>query len=965
MSKVFISYSHDSEEHANRVLSFSNQLVKNGINCILDQYVETPSEGWPRWMDQNIKNSDFVLMICTENYCNRVMGKEEIGKGLGVKWEGKLIYNQIYFSDTKNTKFIPVLFNSQDTTYIPDPLKDTTYYTVNLKEGYENLYRRITGQSRISKPKVGTIKKLSKHKVSDFFDSEDLKEQPEKIEISTLPNTSPDVFGRETELDILDKAWEDPKTKILSFIAWGGVGKSALINAWLNKMDEQNYKGADLVYGWSFYSQGTKEKGQASTDGFFYDAFKWFGYNGEIPKTQHEKGRKLSEIISEQKTLLILDGLEPLQYPPGEMYGFLKDQTMTGLLKNLVRNLNGLCIITSRCNVKDLQATEGRASLTHELENLSEQAGMAVLKSYNLKGTDKEFIETSNEFNGHALALHLVGSYLKTVFNGDIRQRELIPKLTEEETQGGHVRRVMESYEIWFAENNKPELDILSILGLFDRPASKESIDVLTAKPAIKNLTESLQSLSFAQWQTALQHLRELHLIATMDEHNPDTLDCHPLIREHFGEKLEQQNPEAWKEAHARLYEYYKKLPEKLYGKELPDTLEEMEPLFAAVMHGCLAGKYQEAMDDVYYSRIHRGSNTNYCCSQLGAFGADLSCLSSFFESLWNKPASGLKESDKAVTLSYAGFRLRAVGRISEAAQPMNAALEMRMEQKKDEEVARIAINLSELYLTLGEVVLAQKYGKQSMTFADRIENSPWKEASRSTQAVAFFQVGKNKVAEKLFIEAENMQKKRESEFPYLYSFWGFLFCDLLLSMGKYQEVLKRAQTTIKYENKEWYSLLCIADDKLTIGKAYMLLGDFAESEKYLIQAVDGLREAGTQHNLPWGLFARATLFRHQNDFLKSWVDLNEAREIAEYGQMRLYLTDYHLEACRNIKAQFAISKTKKEFTIIEEGIEKNVSKEKMKKLFNEHIAKAGKLIEKTGYHRRDKELTELREFGI
>ncbi|MCH9028068.1 MAG: toll/interleukin-1 receptor domain-containing protein, partial [Bacteroidetes bacterium] len=108
MGKVFISYSHDSEEHANRVLSFSNQLVKNGIDCILDQYVDAPPEGWPRWMDQNIKNSDFVLMICTDNYYNRVMGKEEIGKGLGVKWEGKLIYSQIYFDDTKNTKFIPV-----------------------------------------------------------------------------------------------------------------------------------------------------------------------------------------------------------------------------------------------------------------------------------------------------------------------------------------------------------------------------------------------------------------------------------------------------------------------------------------------------------------------------------------------------------------------------------------------------------------------------------------------------------------------------------------------------------------------------------------------------------------------------------------------------------------------------------------------------------------------------------------
>jgi len=147
---------------------------------------------------------------------------------------------------------------------------------------------------------------LTKLESSGFFPKQAIDEPVKvksapKIEISKLPNTSPDVFGRKNELEILDKAWKNPKTKILSFVAWGGVGKSALINAWLNKMAEQNYQGTELVYGWSFYSQGTKEKGQASADGFFNDAFKWFGYKGEIPKTQHEKGRLLAEIISQQK----------------------------------------------------------------------------------------------------------------------------------------------------------------------------------------------------------------------------------------------------------------------------------------------------------------------------------------------------------------------------------------------------------------------------------------------------------------------------------------------------------------------------------------------------------------------------------------------------------------------------------------------------------------------------------------
>ena len=482
--------------------------------------------------------------------------------------------------------------------------------------------------------------------------------RPEKIDLSKLPVTGAQLFGRKKELKRLDDAWENPQIKILSFIAWGGVGKSALINDWLNKMGEHNYRGAERVYGWSFYSQGTKEKGRASADQFMNDAFNWLGYQGKIPKSQHDKARLLAEIISERKTLLILDGLEPLQYPPGAMYGFLQDKTMTGLLKHLVRSMNGLCIITSRCTVNDLQATEGRASRTIELANLSDYAGKALLKSYNLKGAEKDFLETTKEFKGHALALHLLGSYLDAIHNSELCQRDLIPKLTEDEHHGGHARRVMASYENWFDETNKAELDVLNLLGLFDRPAAKAAIEVLKKEPPIKGLTDRLPQLTNRDWQLTLNHLRELRLIAEKDEHEPDTLDCHPLIREHFGEKLQAQNPDAWKAAHARLYDYYKNLPKK----ELPDTLQEMEPLFTAVMHGCLAEFSTKVWEEVFWPRIRRG-NEGYSVHKLGAFGAEISVLSNFFEIPWETPKSEFSRSRKALLLSLAGFFLRASGK--------------------------------------------------------------------------------------------------------------------------------------------------------------------------------------------------------------------------------------------------------------------------------------------------------------
>jgi hypothetical protein len=64
--KVLISYSHDSPEHKDRVLVLSNRLRGEGIDCTIDQYLLVPPEGWPRWMEKQIRESDFVLMVCTE-----------------------------------------------------------------------------------------------------------------------------------------------------------------------------------------------------------------------------------------------------------------------------------------------------------------------------------------------------------------------------------------------------------------------------------------------------------------------------------------------------------------------------------------------------------------------------------------------------------------------------------------------------------------------------------------------------------------------------------------------------------------------------------------------------------------------------------------------------------------------------------------------------------------------------------
>lgn len=156
--KVFVSYSHDSPEHMERVLRLADRLRRDGIDCLIDQYEMSPREGWPRWTMSQIEAARFVLVVCTEIYHRRVKGIEEIGKGLGVKWEGAIITQELYDSEANNDKFIPVLFAAADSAHIPVHLRGATRYV--LDDGYEVLYRHLTNQPKYPKPALGARRSM-------------------------------------------------------------------------------------------------------------------------------------------------------------------------------------------------------------------------------------------------------------------------------------------------------------------------------------------------------------------------------------------------------------------------------------------------------------------------------------------------------------------------------------------------------------------------------------------------------------------------------------------------------------------------------------------------------------------------------------------------------------------------------------------------------------------------------------
>src|SRR6185369_16866371 len=114
--KVFLSYSHDSAEHKDRVLAVCDRLRAN-----------------------RVEKADFVLVVCTGTYERRFRGAEEPGRGLGGQWEGFVIYQELYESAARNSKFIPVLLPPAVPEHIPTVLRSVSRYELIEDDGYRRL----------------------------------------------------------------------------------------------------------------------------------------------------------------------------------------------------------------------------------------------------------------------------------------------------------------------------------------------------------------------------------------------------------------------------------------------------------------------------------------------------------------------------------------------------------------------------------------------------------------------------------------------------------------------------------------------------------------------------------------------------------------------------------------------------------------------------------------------------------
>jgi hypothetical protein len=480
---IFISYAHadEPEKHADGqvrwlsfVRTFLQPLVKDRIVDLWADRHMTGGAKWEQEIEDKLRACDiFILLVSAHSMASDYI----VDKEIAIIRERQANGDDVHFYPLLLRPTPKVALDKvRDFNLRPRDAQPFSAYSVNEREQHMTEAANEIAEiaERIAKQK-GASQRMAAQSAAQPSPS---SARVPFVHTTGLPETAYErLVGRDAELKRLDEAWADRNTNILSLVAEGGAGKSALVNEWLKRMQADSYRDADAVLGWSFYSQGSKERA-TSAEPFLNWALNRLGI--EINTTSATaKAEVIAEALAQRRVLLVLDGCEPLQHGLGTQQGELKDLGLRALLRRFVYRPpaegHGLVVLTSRLTVKDIARWRDSAAPVLDMEQLSDEAGAALLRDNGVWGANAELRAAARAFGGHPLALGLLASFLKETQFGDVRRRDHVhasPLFADPENpRHDHARRVMESIEselFSIAPNQKPlhGLRVFSARGL-------------------------------------------------------------------------------------------------------------------------------------------------------------------------------------------------------------------------------------------------------------------------------------------------------------------------------------------------------------------------------------------------------------------------------------------------------------------------------------------------------------------
>lgn len=563
----------------------------------------------------------------------------------------------------------------------------------------------------------------------------------DRVRTAGLPQPgNHEVFiGRHGFLSALEGARADQTSRVVLMHGFGGIGKTTILWNWVERLRGMQFPGLPQVFAYSFYNQGAQSGGKVSSRPFFDEArhhFRQLGCRTLDAANPERFGEEVARAFRQVGGLIVLDGLEPLQFAPNVNGGRCQDQELHDFLQHLGSHeadpdaRHWLLVLSSRWELPPV----GRQFRSIPVTTLSDADGGRLIRSLPTQdgrtlhfdppvGCDPDRAEAtaaaeaeaaSNDFGGQPLALVLLVTYLQEHHGGKLALWKTVPaaELPDEEMFGKghrHARRVMDAYHALFqSQGELVARQVLGLVSLFDRPAPRRLLEVLRDGSPIQGLTDGLSEPNYL---AAVRRLRALHLLLPGDD---DLLDAHPLIRARFSALLQAENPAAWKEGQKRLFEVLRE-PHSGEG----DT-ERFDRCAQVIAHGCRAGLHADASG--YYFQVLNGSQDGRdSWKQLASMGDDLALLSHFFEVPWYVPSKMVPPPDGGEIMNEAGFDLFKLCRFSEAERAFEQAVAAWRQLGEWRKASRDSVLLGKAQAALGKLDPARDAAEQAVEFTDRL----------------------------------------------------------------------------------------------------------------------------------------------------------------------------------------------------------------------------------------------------
>ncbi len=613
--------------------------------------------------------------------------------------------------------------------------------------------------------------------------------QPSEEEPLTFPSPpslhnqtppEPNFVGREKMLETITDWYTNPEVRIGALIGWGGVGKSAIVRKWYDTLESNNIK-PDGIFWWGFYRNAYLEQ--------FLNALLRFVSQGRIEpetiKSTWAKTERIKEYIHQGTYLIILDGLEQMQKSAsGDEFGKMIHRECTELLHYLADVPKGLCLITTRYPLKDLDEWHERGYKNLSLIDLSIPDSLLMLRRRGVKGREEKLTEVINRYKGHALSLTSLAGYLNKYYDGDIKQAPEVEFVLSDRERFKDVNKLLRKYAEKMSDSERIFLQIFSLFR--SEVTENDFAGVFRHEIEDTEFNDVLVNMNKLDLKDLINGLVDWRLIS-YDE-TKKFYTTHPLIKGYFESDFDEKNKRL---CHKRIYQYFgERAPER------PETLEEMQPLFEQVYHGCAAGLYDEVFNDVYRDRIRR-IDEHFITHKLGAWEIDLSLAKTFFlkGDLSQMPLVS-KRSAQSWLLATAGLALFVTGRPKEAEELFIRKTNMQIEDKDWKNASVGYQNLAELQFRTGELESGLESARKALDTSEKAKSVQCILFSKAYIAWILHLLGKGKEADNWFRQADKLQIMIEG--VRLYGLRGVKYADFLFLMKRTDEAFELAKQNLE-----------------------------------------------------------------------------------------------------------------------------------------------------------------------